>query len=115
MRRRKLIAAVPVPLAVGLAVAVAVVLGGCSHKSAAPKFETVKAERGRVVARVTATGTLSALVTVQVGAQVSGRVQSLAADFNSAVKKGRTIATIDPQLFQAAVEQARANLIAAEG
>src|SRR4051794_8327919 len=84
-------------------------IGGCSRKSATPKFETVKVERGRVVARVTATGTLSALVTVQVGAQVSGRVQTLNADFNSTVKKGQVIAKIDPQLFQAAVEQARAN------
>jgi HlyD family secretion protein len=64
---------------------------------------------------VTATGTLSALVTVQVGAQVSGRIQELKADFNSSVKKGQVIAKIDPQLYLAAVEQARANHIAAQG
>ena len=78
-------------------------------------FETVKVDRGRIVARVTATGTLSALVTVQVGAQVSGRIQELKADFNSPVKKGQVIAKIDPQLFAAAVEQARANYVAAQG
>jgi HlyD family secretion protein len=64
---------------------------------------------------VTATGTLSALVTVQVGSQVSGRVQQLFVDFNSPVHKGQLIAKIDPQLFQAALEQARANYAAAEG
>ena len=44
--------------------------GGCRPK--APKFETAKVDRGQIVARVTSTGTLSALVTVQVGTQVSG-------------------------------------------
>ncbi len=79
------------------------------------RYITAPVERGRLVARVTATGTLSALVTVQVGSQVSGRVQELFADFNSPVKKGEIIARIDPRLFQAAVDQARANLLAAEG
>jgi HlyD family secretion protein len=78
-------------------------------------YETAAVDRGRVVARVTASGTLSALVTVQVGSQVSGRIASLHADFNSPVKKGQVIALIDPQLFQASVEQARANVMAAEG
>jgi HlyD family secretion protein len=79
------------------------------------KWETAAIDRGRIVARVTATGTLSALVTVQVGSQVSGRIQQLLVDFNSPVKKGQLIAKIDPQLFQAALEQARANFAAAEG
>ena len=56
-------------------------------------------DRGRIVARVTATGTLSALVTVQVGSQVSGRIAEIYVDFNSPVKKGQVIAKIDPQLF----------------
>jgi HlyD family secretion protein len=79
------------------------------------QFETAKIEKGRIVAKVTASGVLSALVTVQVGSQVSGRVASLMADFNSPVKKGQLIAKIDPQLFQAQVDQAKANLVAAEG
>jgi HlyD family secretion protein len=79
-----------------------------------PQLETAQIERGRIVAKVTATGTLSAIVTVQVGSQVSGRIQALFADFNSAVKKGQLIARIDPQLFQASVEQARANFVAAQ-
>lgn len=73
------------------------------------RYETARAERGRISAKVTATGTLSALVTVQVGSQVSGRIESLRADFGSRVKKGDVIATIDSQLFRAALQQARAN------
>jgi HlyD family secretion protein len=79
------------------------------------RYETVKLEKGRIIAKVTATGTLSALVTVQVGSQVSGRIQQLFVDFNSPVKKGQLIAKIDPQLFEAAVEQSRANYVAAQG
>jgi HlyD family secretion protein len=86
-----------------------------SHKAPEVKFTTAKVEKGRLVARVTATGTLSALVTVQVGAQVSGRVTQINVDFNSPVKKGQVIAKIDPQMFVAAVEQARANYLAAQG
>jgi HlyD family secretion protein len=73
------------------------------------QWETAAVDRGRIVARVTATGILSALVTVQVGSQVSGSIQKLYADFNSPVKKGQLIAKIDPRLFQAALENARAN------
>src|SRR5580765_6190613 len=78
-------------------------------------FETAKVDRGRVVAKVTATGTLSAIVTVQVGSQVSGTIAALHADFNSTVKKGELVAKIDPRLFDAAVEQAHANVAAAKG
>ncbi len=80
-----------------------------------PKFETTVVDRGSIVAKVTATGTLSALVTVQVGTQVSGRVDKIMVDFNSTVKKGQVIAKIDPLLFQAALEQAKANYSAGEG
>src|SRR5262245_13210733 len=80
-----------------------------------PKFESVELTRGSITAKVTASGTLSALVTVQVGSQVSGRIKKLHADFNSEVKKGDVIANLDPQLFKAALEQARANHSAAKG
>ncbi len=59
---------------------------------------------------MTATGTLSALVTGQVGSQVSGRIAELHADFNSPVKKGQLIAKIDPALFIAALEQSKASV-----
>jgi HlyD family secretion protein len=103
-----------------VAVAVAAGLGawywtGRSPAKQESKLETAKVERGKLVAKVTASGTLSAIVTVQVGSQVSGRVAELHADFNSPVKKGQLIAKIDPQLFQAAMDQASANLMAAQG
>jgi HlyD family secretion protein len=84
------------------------------HKSAF-HLEKSRVERGDVVGRVTATGALSALVTVQVGSQVSGRISNLYADFGQRVKRGQVIARLDPQLFQAAAEQARANRDAAAG
>jgi HlyD family secretion protein len=85
------------------------------NKTAELKFETAQVDRGRIAARVTATGTLSALVTVQVGSQVSGRVQKILVDFNDKVEKGQLIAKIDRQLFEAALEQARANHSASQG
>jgi HlyD family secretion protein len=66
-------------------------------------------ERGELHAKVTANGALSALVTVNVGSQVSGRVLSLAADFGSPVKAGQVVATLDPSMLQAAAAQAMAN------
>jgi HlyD family secretion protein len=80
-----------------------------------PGFETARVDRGRIVAKVTATGTLSAIVTVQVGSQVSGTIAALHADFNSTVTKGQLVAKIDPRLFDAAVQQSRANVAAANG
>ena len=72
-------------------------------------YKTAPVERRKISARVTASGTLQATVTVQVGAQVSGRIAKLFADFNGAVKKGQLVAKLDPQLFVAAVERERAN------
>ena len=77
-------------------------------------YETAKVDRGAIVAKVTATGTLSALVTVQVGSQVSGRLAQINVDYNSTVTKGEIIAVIDPQLYEAQLEQAKANALAAQ-
>lgn len=81
---------------------------------ARPGFTTVAVDRGNIVARVTASGTLSALVTVEVGSQVSGRIQALYADYNSQVAEGQVIAKIDPTLFEAQVASAHANVQAAQ-
>jgi HlyD family secretion protein len=80
----------------------------------APEYQTSVAEAGSVVSRVSTSGSLQAVVTVDVGSQVSGRIQELFADFNSPVKKGERIAKIDPSLFQASVVQAEANVAAAK-
>jgi HlyD family secretion protein len=70
--------------------------------------------RRGITGKVVASGALSALVTVQVGTQVSGRIQKLFVDFNSPVKKGQPVAKIDPQIYEAAAEQAEGNYGAAE-
>ena len=77
-------------------------------------YKTAKVERGDIVSTVAATGNLAAVVTVQVGTQVSGTIQKLFVDFNSPVKKGQVIAQIDPALFAAQVEQTRGNFLAAQ-
>ncbi len=77
-------------------------------------YMTVAAQRGDITQVVTATGTLSAVVTVQVGSQVSGTIDKLYADFNTQVKAGQTVARINQDKFKASVDQAKANLLAAQ-
>jgi HlyD family secretion protein len=77
------------------------------------EYQMAPAEVSNVVSRVSTSGSLQAVVTVDVGSQVSGRIQELFADFNSPVKKGQRIAKIDPALFQAAAVQGEANVAAA--
>jgi len=79
----------------------------------APSYGTTSVKRGTLIATVSATGTLNPLITVQVGSQVSGTIESLNAAFNSRVKKGEVIAQIEPSLFKAQVAQAEANLASA--
>jgi len=74
------------------------------------QVNTAPITRGDIIDSVGATGTLQAVTTVQVGSQVSGNIQWLGADFNSIVKKGQVIARLDPSLFDAQLQQARANL-----
>jgi len=95
------------------AVAVVVVRVVQSRAPAPVRYQTSTVDRAPIAAKVSANGTLSALVTVQVGSQVSGRIQTLFVDYNSPVKKGQVVAKIDPALFQATVAQAQANQVAA--
>src|SRR5579871_4048154 len=74
------------------------------------QYQTVRATTGDVDASVAATGTLNAVVDVQVGSQVSGNIKALYADFNTKVTKGQLVAEIDPQVFQTQVDQAAAAL-----
>ncbi len=80
------------------------------NQSSSAQYMTAKVERGNLRNTVTATGTLQAVTTVQVGSQVSGTIAALYADYNSMVKKGQVIAQLDPSLTKAQVDQARANL-----
>jgi HlyD family secretion protein len=75
------------------------------------KFRLAKVERGEIDLIVTATGTINPVINVLVGSQVSGTIKNLYADFNSQVKEGQVIAQIDPAIFQAQVDQARANVL----
>jgi len=104
MTRRKWLALAGLVLVVGL-------LGLLSAtRRASMQHFTAKVERGPIRDVVEATGTINAVVTVQVGSQVSGSIAKLNADFNSRVHKGDVIALIDPALFQGAVLQASADL-----
>jgi HlyD family secretion protein len=85
----------------------------CGRKSAAT-FRTDAVTRGPVSEIVNATGDVSAIVTVNVGSQVSGIIDKLNVDFNSLVKKGDLLATLDPRLFQAQLEKANAQLESAK-
>ncbi|MBI2943610.1 MAG: efflux RND transporter periplasmic adaptor subunit [Candidatus Wallbacteria bacterium] len=77
-------------------------------------YRTAKVERGDLVATVSATGTLNAVTTVQVGSQLSGIIMRLHADFNSQVKSGQLLAELDPATFAASVAQGKADVDAAQ-
>ncbi|HEY6802769.1 MAG TPA: efflux RND transporter periplasmic adaptor subunit [Pyrinomonadaceae bacterium] len=100
-------------LAIALGAVVIVAFAGFafwSNRANAAEYMTAKVERGNLRNTVTATGTLQAVTTVQVGSQASGTISALNADFNSVVKKGEVIAQLDPSVAQAQVQQAKANL-----
>jgi HlyD family secretion protein len=94
--------------------AIVIVVGGVWYfrhgQQEAPAYQTVAVTRGDLTQIVTATGTLSPVVSVTVGSQVSGIINKLKVDFNSMVTSNEVIAEIDPSTYQAAVEQAEADL-----
>ena len=89
-------------------------LAGKPDTEIKPGYSVGKITSGNIVSSVSATGTLSPVITVQVGSQVSGTIQHLYADFNSRVNKGELIAQIDPSLFKARLAEAEANLKSAQ-
>ena len=97
-------------IAIGLVVAIAVAWEVWrTHAQNAVTYQTAPLERGTVQASVTATGSVNAVVDVQVGSQVSGNIKALYADFNTKVTKGQLVALIDPAVFQTQVDQAQAS------
>ncbi len=94
-------------LVAGVIAVAVLVVGIFLYLKSSPKvsYRTAKVERGTILSTVTATGNLNAVITVQVGTQVSGTIQKLFVDYNSVVKKGQTIAQIDPSIFNSQVEQ----------
>jgi HlyD family secretion protein len=101
-------------IATGTAIAVAVFAAFEFKGQDKPQYFTTKADRGDIREVVEATGTINAVITVQVGSQVSGTISHLYVDFNSRVKKGQVVAQIDPPLFKGALLQARADLANAQ-
>lgn len=102
-----------------LAIPVAIV-GALAMRSMNPQgagravtYDTVAAAKGQIRKLVSTSGPVRALVTVSVGSQISGQVDKLAVDFNSEVKAGDILATIDARSFDAKVSQAKADLAAA--
>ena len=78
-----------------------------------PRHVTETVTRGDLIAAISATGTVEALNTVEVGAEISGRILSLNADFNDTVSAGDVLAVIDPEQHKASVAQAKAQMLAA--
>ena len=99
-------------LAVLLVVAVGVGAGAyySTRNGTPPAVSTALVSQGPIVDTVSATGTVQAVTTVQVGTQVSGTVSWLGADFNSVVRKGQVIARLDPSLLDAQRAQSEASL-----
>jgi len=99
---------------IGIAGVVVLVGAGCAWSLRKPveeiKWRSVAVDRGNVTQRISATGTINALVQVPVGTQVSGVVTDLYADYNSLVKKGQVIARIDPTTWETQLEDTKATL-----
>jgi HlyD family secretion protein len=98
--------------AVALIVFVGAALG--LRKSNGVEYFSAKVERGQIRDAIDASGQVNAVVSVQVGSQVSGTIAKLNADFNSHVRKNEIVALIDPSLFQGALLQANADLAGAK-
>src|SRR5262249_1344870 len=79
------------------------------RRATSDEFITVKTERGSIRNTVSATGTLQAVTTVQVGSQVSGTILELYVDFNANVQKGQVVAQLDSRVYAAHLASQRAN------
>src|SRR6267143_6499527 len=106
-----LLATVRSPFPTVLALA-SLALAACNREGPA-SYRTEPVTRGAISEIVSATGDVSAIVTVNIGSQVSGTISKLYVDLNSQVKKGQPLAELDPRLFRAALERAQAGLASA--
>ncbi|MDP7386912.1 MAG: biotin/lipoyl-binding protein, partial [Nitrospinota bacterium] len=101
-------------------VVVLIALGGGAYAAyinfqddgGATRFRYIKVDRGSLASVVSPSGTLNAINTIQVGSQISGQILQLYADYNSRVQKDQVIAQISPEVFEAKVDKARADLSA---
>ena len=103
----------PVKWLIGAAVLGAIVWFGrplIFKKEPKPEYQTTVAKRQDITQAVTASGQLSAIVTVEVGSQISGIIQKLVADYNTPVKAGQVIGQLDPATYRATKNQAEGEL-----
>ncbi len=84
------------------------------NKNDIPKYEKKAIDKGNIEALVITTGSLNPVITVDVGSQVSGKIDKLYVDFNSRVKEGQVIAELDQAQFITRVKQNEANYKSAE-
>jgi HlyD family secretion protein len=100
----------------GAIIVAIVAIAGWQMRPQAPKepYRMAAVERGDITKSVSASGSLQALNTVDVGSQISGQINRVAVDFNDQVHKGQLMATIDPQTFQSKVAQGQADVQAGE-
>ena len=101
------------------AIIAAILVGGAAYvngytPSAAPAYLTAPVERGRVETTITATGSVKAVITVEVGSQLSGQIDKLFVDFNDEVRRRDPIAQLDQSVFLAKQQEAEAALQAAK-
>ncbi|MCQ2367974.1 MAG: efflux RND transporter periplasmic adaptor subunit [Kiritimatiellae bacterium] len=87
---------------------------GCAREEQKPQYRTAKIVRTDIVSTVEATGTVTPIKKVEVGAQVNGRVIKLFVDYNSVVTNGQVVALIDPLVYEANYKSAVAQLHVAE-
>ena len=107
MNRKKSVIAAAVAIVLAF---VAVLVHRAAFAKEAPAYRFTAVERGNIESTVSATGTLSAVTTVQVGTQVSGQIAEVLVDFNDTVKKGQLLARVDSTLQEQTVTDAQASL-----
>ncbi len=93
-----------------VSVAVVLLLKPFTKKETPVTFDTVRVERGTITNTVTATGTIEAITTVEVGTQVSGIIEHIYVDFNDNVKQGQLLARLDETALRAQVDQSQASV-----
>src|SRR4051812_5740441 len=107
--RRSRLPRIPRPLAIALGVVglVVVLVFACQMRPKPPvaPYRTANVERGAITKAVSASGTLQALITVDVGSQISGQIREVKVDYNDQVRKGQVMALIDPQTYESRVAQ----------
>jgi HlyD family secretion protein len=101
-------------LAMGLLVAGGIGWVRWNRGPDASRYVTAEATRGPVARTITTTGAVDPVITVEVGAYVSGTIQSCSCDYNTQVKAGQLCAKIDPRPYQVVVDQDTANLANAQ-